>query len=422
MLNEQKRQYKEKFSSMDSSKSFASLFELLWYSGNPCFDVAELTSDKIHEKSVIKQCLWKGRAINCSQVFSFSPTDKGMCCRFKLKKPQNVFKENMFTTNLERLQNQDRERSFDTRFTKNTTFSIDEKAEVGRFKGLTLVLDAHSDLLSDRSIGDDSNGFLIGVSKSEEFPLMGQGTKLLKPGFEHFLSLTATDTISDRRIETNLKPKERKCFFPTEKKLKLHSNYSQSACLFECGISWAREISKLDCFPWYFPPIGGGNTSAICDPWDTQVFMEALRRAPRSKCPDCLSDCESTSFIVSTSSSSFRECTKLNRGFSKLCQYSSDISPSMLSGQILKQYSHLQELPEYIKKFQRSGSSKRKLRNGVAYDAYKEDIALVHIYWDSPSALQFERSVRLTWIDYLSQVKESKNSRIDHGFLRLVEF
>ena len=59
MVNEQKRQYKEKFSSMDSSKSFASLFELLWYSGNPCFDVAELTSDKIHEKSMIKQCLWK---------------------------------------------------------------------------------------------------------------------------------------------------------------------------------------------------------------------------------------------------------------------------------------------------------------------------------------------------------------------------
>ena len=43
--------------------------------------------------------------------------------------------------------------------------------------------------------------------------------------------------------------------------------------------------------------------------------------------------------------------TSILRG-KKGCQYSSDISPSMLSGQILKQYSHLQELPEYIKKFQ----------------------------------------------------------------------
>ena len=80
----------------------------------------------------------------------------------------------------------------------------------------------------------------------------------------------------------------------------------------------------------------------------------------------------------------------------------------MLGDQIIEEYSHLQEIPDYINKFQKTGSSKRKLSNGAVYDAYQEDIALVHIYWDSPSALQFERSLRLTWIDYMSQVMKKK--------------
>ena len=409
-FEKQKKTYQEKFASMDSVNSFPSVFELLWYSGTPCFDVAELTSDKIHEKSVIKQCLWKGEEIDCSQVFTLTPTDKGMCCRFDLKKPKNIFTENMFTKTMENLQNQDKANAFDKRYGADTSFQIDLKPEVGRFKGLTLVLDAHSDLLSERSVEDDSNGFLVGLTKSGEFPLMGQGTHLLKPGNEHFLSLTAIDTISDIKVQSYLKPEKRKCYFPHEKNLQFHSNYSQSACLFECGISWAKDFSKLDCLPWYFPPLGEAKSSAICDPWDTQLFMEALRRAPRSECRDCLSDCQTTSFTLSASAAPFRTCTDLNKGLSNLCKYSSSMSPSMSSEQILQEYSHLEEVPEYIKKFQEEDSSRRLLNTGAEYDAFKQDIALVHIYWDTSSVLQFERALRLTWIDYISQVnRQIKN-------------
>ena len=38
------------------------------------------------------------------------------------------------------------------------------------------------------------------------------------------------------------------------------------------------------------------------------------------------------------------------------------------------------------------------------YSAYSEDIAVVHLYWDTPAVLQFERAARLGWIDYISQV------------------
>ena len=233
---------------------------------------------------------------------------------------------------------------------------------------------------------------------------MGQGTHLLKPGNEHFLSLSATDTISDSSIKSDLEPEQRNCLFSSERSLKFHTNYSLSACLFECGIVWASKFTNLDCIPWYFPPLGESESAPICDPWDTQTFMQALRKAPRSECPDCLPDCETTSFALSASSAKLRPCTNLNKGLGTLCKYSSSISPSMSSEHILQEYAHLEELPDYIKKFQEEGSTRRTLSTGVDYDAYEEDIALVHIYWDTPSVLQFQRALRLTWLDYLSQV------------------
>ena len=86
-------------------------------------------------------------------------------------------------------------------------------------EGLTLVLDAHTDLLADSSIEDDSAGFLVGLTKAEEFPLMGQGTHLLRPGTEHFLSIDAMDTISDSSVKEFLSPEQRNCLFGEEREV-----------------------------------------------------------------------------------------------------------------------------------------------------------------------------------------------------------
>ena len=170
----QRQKYRERFSAMDTSASFDSMFELLWYSGNPCYDVMDLTSDSLHQKSVIKQCLWKGDPINCSSVFTLTPTDRGMCCRFDLRPPQQIFQASRFTTAMERLQVQDRAKALDSGVGEAATFTGDPGPEVGRYKGLSLVLDAHSDLLSPRSVAEDSNGFLVGLTSPGGFPLMSQ--------------------------------------------------------------------------------------------------------------------------------------------------------------------------------------------------------------------------------------------------------
>ena len=402
----QREKYQQRFAAIDSAASFDSMFELLWYSGNPCFDVMDLTSDSLHQKSVVKQCLWKGEEVNCSSVFTLTPTDRGMCCRFDIRPPGQIFQTNRFTQNMERLRLQDRTRSLDSGDGVLGEMRGDPGPEVGRYKGLSLVLDAHSDLLSARSVAEDSNGFLVGLSQPGQFPLMSQGSHLLRPGMEHFLSISATDTVADPAIESNLQPAARKCYFPSELPLQFHLNYSQPACLFECGLSWAASSSGLTCLPWFFPPLNPSPSAEICDPWDTQIFLAALRRAPRSSCTQCLPDCQTTTYTVSTSSALIRPCSQLNEGLSNLCKYSSPLVPPLWSTNLASSFSHLSSQPSYLDQFTGKGNALRRNAKGEAYSAYEEDIAMVHLYWDSPSVLQFQRSLRLTWIDYLSQASK----------------
>ena len=401
----QREKYQQRFAAMDSAASFDSMFELLWYSGNPCFDVMDLTSDSLHEKSVVKQCIWKGEIVNCSSVFTLTPTDRGMCCRFDIRPPGQIFQANRWTTNMEQRREVDRRRSLDSGDgVVDEAKGVDPGPEVGRYKGLSLVLDAHSDLLSARSVAEDSNGFLVGLSQPGQFPLMSQGSHLLRPGMEHFLSVSAIDTVADAAIKDNLEPAARKCYFPTELPLQFHLNYSQSACLFECGLSWAASSSGLSCLPWFFPPLTPSPSAKICDPWDTQTFLAALRRAPRSSCTHCLPDCQTTTYSVSTSSALIRPCSQLNEGLSNLCKYSSPLVPPLWSSNLAASFSHLSSQPSYLDQFTGKGNALRRNAKGEAYSAYEEDIAIVHLYWDTPSVLQFQRSLRLTWIDFLSQV------------------
>ena len=97
---------------------------------------------------------------------------------------------------------------------------------MGRYKGLSLVLDSHTDLLAAKSVGDDWAGFLVAVAGPDEFPLVERRSYVMRPGSEHFVSLSAVDTVATagvRKLETH----GRGCYFPEELQLRFHSNYSQ---------------------------------------------------------------------------------------------------------------------------------------------------------------------------------------------------
>ena len=45
---------------------------------------------------MIKKCLWKGKRLSCSAIFSKHPTDRGMCCSFNKQKADEMFRESNY--------------------------------------------------------------------------------------------------------------------------------------------------------------------------------------------------------------------------------------------------------------------------------------------------------------------------------------
>ena len=54
--------------SMNMTLASKALFEILWYSQLPCFQ-SQLTVVNEKQSSLLKKCIWKGRAIPCAAIF-----------------------------------------------------------------------------------------------------------------------------------------------------------------------------------------------------------------------------------------------------------------------------------------------------------------------------------------------------------------
>ena len=122
---------------MDLQKSYASLFELLWYSQMPCYDILNVTtvagqdSGELYAKcmlnwyeillnicltknnnnnfiGMIRDCIWKGKRLSCSAIFTKQPTDQGMCCSFNKERADEMFKESRYREQIEKLSDQDK--------------------------------------------------------------------------------------------------------------------------------------------------------------------------------------------------------------------------------------------------------------------------------------------------------------------------
>ena len=39
-----------------------------------------------------------------------------------------------------------------------------------------------------------------------------------------------------------------------------------------------------------------------------------------------------------------------------------------------------------------------------SYNAFEKDIAVVHFFFQEPTVFQFRRALRMTWVDFISQM------------------
>ena len=108
-----KARYHQDFEPIDIENSYKKLFELLWYTRLPCFDVKDITSKERDEMSVIKRCYWRSKMVDCASIFVTRSTDHGMCCTFNLANAEKIFKDTLYGNMTSEMQSKDKRLSFE---------------------------------------------------------------------------------------------------------------------------------------------------------------------------------------------------------------------------------------------------------------------------------------------------------------------
>ena len=89
------------------------------------------------------------------------------------------------------------------------------RPEAGASKGLTLMLDAHSNLLSVGSISDDFTGFIAAVNDKKQFPSTSEQSVLIRPGHSNSVAIQVTKFSASPNIK-KYPANKRTCYFDDE--------------------------------------------------------------------------------------------------------------------------------------------------------------------------------------------------------------
>ncbi len=156
----------------------------------------------------------------------------------------------------------------------------------------------------------------------------------------------------------------------------------------------------------------------------------------------CRPDCFGTQYDSTVTAVPFRKCDNKNLGISDMCTLTGNVlpNPPIFGQQLFEEYDG--NIPKYLKGV--FSSNRRKYDNFLCsttlakvkytkleflpvicsisvdpheevfqswvednryYDAYENDIAMVHFYFKSPTVFQYKRAERMTEVEFLSQVK-----------------
>lgn len=411
----------EGFDKINIRQWYDGIFNSLWYNKNPCFDVKDTTSIRDGQWSLLKHCRWKGVKMPCSAIFNTFPTDRGMCCAFNMQSADRIFKKSRYVELIKQLQKTDMKKSFEnTALPKWYIDGAEPVATPGINKGLSVLLDLHSDAISTASVNEDFQGFIGYVAAGDSFPLTTKKGFALRPGHENRVSIQAVDIDTATDTES-ISAEKRNCHFHDEIQLKMHVNYTQANCKLECALAYAQNVSGILCTPWYFPT-RPDQPLQMCNPWDAVLFDRLMfHDIPDNQCKHCLPDCSGTQYHTRVTTTPFRRCDTKNLGVSFLCNLNdwSLPEPRIWGQQVLDEFEGTNngQIPPYIKDF--VTPSNRKFRNPSSeepdlfptlnqidgdYKAYEKDIALVHFYFDSSTIFQYSRERRFTFVSLISQI------------------
>ena len=440
-----RQRYHDMYGDLDMEKAYQNLFEILWYSQLPCFDVKNITSENMDELSMVKRCYWKGKKMSCASIFSTRPTDRGMCCSFNMKKADEIFKKSQYASALLKMQKQDTELNFEgTELPVWFQENKEPRSQPGQEKGLRLVLDAHSDRVSSSTVYENFRGFVTTVDGRDKYPLTSKSSFLVRPGKENFAIISAVQATASEDIRS-IEPVKRQCYFKTENPLEIHNKYSRSNCMLECSLNYTRRMmGKLNeanvdgCIPWFYPVTDDHYTN-VCDPWDTRTFQKMMSTVPDSECAKCLPDCTDTMYEVRVSTAPFRYCDHTNLGASALCDLENiEMNPPIWIKTVGDEFEGEKlDIPDYVKpnplklsNIRRAVGSPnmlndltllQKYNKSKKYDAFEKDIAIVNFYYDQSNVVKFKKTQRITMTGFISQIGGLLGLSIGLSFISVME-
>ena len=472
--NESMQRYHEAFGGIDMDKSYKSLFELLWYSRMPCFDVKDLTSGAKDELSFLKRCFWKERQISCNAIFNQRPTDQGLCCSFNMKKADQILKASRYTEAISESQSRDAESAFEPDALPLWYKEDNEpKPQAGRDKGLMLIVDGHSNKVSSGTIKENFEGFITLVDGNHKFPLLSRTKLISRPGYQTNIEVDAIKLESEGEIR-KYKPERRNCYFPDEYKLKIHQNYSQDNCIFECKQDFASKclmtcnelgqecdckdvgegnnisLEKNDsCVPWFYPT-NYNMSKNICDPWNTDKFLQIIPKMDTKKqCKHCLADCTTTKYKSSIAYAKMRRCDRTNLGgTSILCALvDGPFNPAPWMATAQEDFKGAnQTMPWYLKtdslriskdaNYTRFPNRRLKipderkksnliflseLKGEQTYDAFEKDIGIVNIFFGEERILKYVTKNQMSIYDFISSVGGSIGGIMGLSYISVIE-
>ena len=450
-VDDAKVQFKKDFGSLDMKQSFKNLAQILWYSQLPCFDLQNITSKNRDELSLLKRCYWKGQQISCGSIFATRPTDRGMCCSFNEEKAEKTYRESLYSEMITKMQKLESSYQFNKsnelkeryeRYIKDN----EPRTQAGQKKGLRLVLDAHTDRVTAGTVYDNFRGFVTMVDGRGSYPLTARQSFLVKPGRDNYVAITALRVVAEDGIKP-IEPHDRRCKFPDETPLEVHQKYSQSNCLLECSIQYAREMMRRNasvnaaCTPWYYPRTNNEYTN-ICKPQEAKEFNKFMTNVPEDKCLECLPDCTSTIYSSRVSAAPFRPCDHTNLGSSPMCDLENkDMNPAIWRQMVQDEFMAIDGNPSNVPEYARPAPERMNNRRSYVvdparmesltfkgqallnptYDAYENDIAVVNFYFDKSTVLEFKRAQRMKLVDYISQMGGLVGLGIGFSFISAVE-
>ena len=244
------------------------------------------------------------------------------------------------------------------------------------------------------------------------------------------MALTATKLTSSENIR-RLTPIERNCHFPNENHgMQLHKNYSQANCLLECQLFYAQKLltiksKKPMCTPWYYPFQDASHR--VCDPWETESIVSFMsNQIPQNECKYCLPDCNRIIYQKSVTFQPFRKCDETNFGMSFFCSFetlNSIPGPQIWGKLALEKMKNLPKNQSHIqtKIVSSKRISKFNMLQEVEYDAFDKDIAILKVFFESPTAILLTTNHSKTWIDFVSVVGGNGGLFIGFSIVTILE-